>query len=405
MSIFGGKNKFRGINAGLGAPWAGNHDTSKVLKYGSPADPQAWNRMMMENDRNKELDLAQQGYDEYSQGAKGLTDVAGTMRDRYDTLYRPMEDGLAQQVQAGYNPDYAAIQDTAKNDVGQAFDNSVGTFTRNAARMGLTPSDVSNPQIERARGLDKTASQVYAANAATDNARQRADQLNATRGQQLVALGRSDPMLAATESAAGAQGMGDIYSYEANMQGSKNADTRAGNMAGANMVGDIFSSIGSFADGGSITKPPRDLAGPAGNTVALREKYDEAYGRGDTDKDWPGWLADNGYELGRDLQARPKGAASKGKGSSGSRGTPGPATPAFLFEPYKNTKKPDMPPGPDNSQPEIQLNHYACGGLVRRGYKSGGAVELESDDYIMPADVVRHYGRKYFDGMVAEAGG
>lgn len=379
MSKFFGKNRF--INTALGAAWAGNGDTSKVGKYGSVADPQAWNRMQKAEGRKKELDLAQQSQDQYAHGADTLTGNADYLRTRYDTLYRPMEQGLAREVTAGYNPDYSAINTQAQTDVGDAFDRSAGTVSRNAARMGLTDSSVNTPETQRVQNLDRTASQVYAGNNAVDNAKSRSDELNATRGQQLLALGRFDPYVASSESVGGAQTLGDTYAYQGMLRGAQNADSRSMDMAGANFVGNMFSSFGGgrMADGGEVQGPPREFGGDAGTTISMKQKYDRDVADGKTDKQFHEWLGEQGYELGPDLMVRRQAIAATTQ-----KGAPGPRTPRFMLDqkPQSGPQFPNLPAGPDNSQPVINPGdymrrpHYACGGIVKKA--DGG--DVSSDD-------------------------
>lgn len=171
------------------------------------------------------------------------------LRDRQRRLYRPMEEGLAAEVTAGYNPDYNEISRTAQDDVGQSFVRSAGAYDRSAARMGLDQALANDPEILRQRSLDETATKVFAANRATNQARDRAEELTAKRGAQITALGAHRPYLASNESLAGESALADMEDYDALRYAKANADfadTDTGMAAGS-----------SWRDGGSVTNPMR----------------------------------------------------------------------------------------------------------------------------------------------------
>lgn len=222
---------------------------TKVLKYGNPTDIQSWNRMQHDEARRKELGLAQDAANARNTAGKQAADRSQELRDRWGRLYRPMEEGLAAEYMAGYNPDYEAINEQAQEDVGQSFDRGVGSYRRNAARMGLNMVD--DPEIERLRGLDETAAKVYAGNTAVNTARDRAENLTANRGAQLIALGQQRPYLASQESLAGNSALADILDYQTMERANRGADRRAGDVAGGQAIASMF------AHGGSVFRPMR----------------------------------------------------------------------------------------------------------------------------------------------------
>src|SRR4030067_1905372 len=139
-----------------------------------------------------------------------------------------MEEGLAAEVRAGYAPDDAKISDQAMTDVGEPFQRAGGDYNRSAARMGLSQEAINDPEVQRLRGHDETLSKIYAANTATNQANDRADQLTATRGAQITALGAPRPYLAAGESLAGGTAMADLGGYAAMRQGPAHAGCAGG---------------------------------------------------------------------------------------------------------------------------------------------------------------------------------
>ncbi|HJX58173.1 MAG TPA: hypothetical protein VJ325_05585, partial [Thiobacillus sp.] len=139
--------------------------------------------------------------------------------------------------------------------------------------------------------------------------------------------------------------------------------------AGINPDSSVTKNIGrmkAYADGGSVT-----------DTVRLKNKHTEAYSTGETDKQFGPWLEENGYQLGDDGQVKPKGDA---KVIAQKQPDTRPRTPDFLFKPRVYQNKP---------------KNYAEGGLV-----DVAPVALESEDFIVPEDVVRAVGTVYLDKLV-----
>lgn len=372
---------------------------TKVLKYGNPTDIQSWNRMQHDEARRKELGLAQQAADARNTAGEQAAARSQELRDRWKRLYRPMEEGLAAEYMVGYNPDYEQITRQAQEDVGNAFDRGVGAYRRNAARLGIDPSVYGDPEVQRLRGLDETAAKVFAGNTAVNTARDRSENLTATRGAQLIALGRQRPYLASQESLAGNSALADILDYQTLGRANRGADRRAGDVAGGQAIASFFAHGGAvkkpmrygigkpyidgtakrvYADGGEVERPRREMGGAAGETARLSNIHREEYGAGKTDKQFGEWLEENGYELGDDNMARPKSVI---RASASQNVDDRPRTPDFLFKPLKKAPR-----------------HYASGGLIE-----DVPVDLETNDYIMPADVVSTLGREYFDDLVAGA--
>lgn len=370
---------------------------TKVLKYGNPTDIQSWNRMQHDEARRKELGLAQDAANARNAAGEQAAARAQELRDRQKRLYRPMEEGLAAEYMAGYEPDYAQIATQAQEDIGGAFERGAGAYGRSAARLGIDPNVSGDPEVQRLRGLDETAAKVFAGNTAANTARDRADSLTANRGAQLIALGQQRPYLASQESLAGNSALADILDYQTMERANRGADRRAGDVAGGQAVASFFAGGGSvkkpmrygisrpvidgtakrvYADGGEVTRPRREMGGAVGETARLSNMHREEYGAGKTDKQFGEWLEENGYELGSDSMARPKSAI---RASANQNVDDRPRTPDFLFKPLKKAPR-----------------HYAEGGLIE-----DVPVDLETNDYIMPADVVSKLGREYFDDLVA----
>lgn len=331
---------------------------------------------------------------------KTALDYAGRsqeLRDRWKRLYKPMEEGLSAEVIAGYEPDYATISSDAIGGVGDSFSRSTSGYRRNAARLGIDPGVADSQEVQRLRGLDSAAAKVFVANNAVSTARDRAEQLTANRGAQITQLGASRPYLSSYEQLAGDSAMADLADYELEQRTRAVEDIASAQQAGVNsstyahggaVKKPMRYGIGKpyingtakrvYADGGEVARPRREMGGAVGETARLSNMHREEYGAGKTDKQFGEWLEENGYELGGDNMARPKALI---RTSSNQNVDDRPRTPDFLFKPLKKAPK-----------------HYADGGLIE-----DVPVDLETNDYIMPADVVSKLGREYFDDLVAGA--
>lgn len=478
---------------------------TKVMKYGNPTDIQSWNRMQHDEARRKELGLAAEAANARNAAGEQAAARSQELRDRWKRLYRPMEEGLAAEYMAGYNPDYEQITTQAQEDVGGAFERGAGDYSRNAARLGIDPSVSGDPEVRRLRGLDETAAKVFAGNTAVNTARDRAENLTANRGAQLIGLGQQRPYLASQESLAGNAALADILDYQTLGRANRGADRRKGDVEGGQAVASFFAHGGSvkkpmryginrpvinstarrvYADGGEVTRPRREMGGAVGETARLSNMHREEYSAGKTDKQFGEWLDENGYELGADNMARPKSAI---RASASQNADDRPRTPDFLFKPLKKAPRHYASGGliDEDDDPRLQVSGgyntfrdddgsgsvgdgrvgyrasvgdgdlttgLSFGGIdakfntpdgrkkvrdlsiqdvdvqykkgrnkfranigrgrggvsFERDFSDGGLIEdapvdLETNDYIMPADVVSTLGREYFDDLIAES--
>ena len=216
--------------------------SSSFLKFG-------WTPAGYNKGDKKETRLSNEAWDARKKAAANQTERSKFLRDRWQRLYKPMEEGLAAEVTAGYNPNYAAVRSGAMQDTDESFARSDAGNNRNSARMGLTINPADSAEIQRLGDLDKTSAKVFAANSASNMARDRSEEMTAKRGAQMIALGQQRPYLASGESLAGDSAIADMLDYDVLRQARANkefADADTQNAAGS-----------SFRDGGSVTKPMR----------------------------------------------------------------------------------------------------------------------------------------------------
>ncbi len=182
---------------------------------------------------------------------ENLAQTAQQWRDRYNEMYAPIEQGLADKVAQG--PDYERVAGRVAADVSLAYDKSQAAEERRLQRYGIDPSSGRSTAY---RGLDKARSEVMAKNTAyyQENDRDWARKMaftNMGRGLESAAAGLTGQI------AGGYRNMGATYLGQA-----QSAEQQAGRMAGAagGMIAGIpriLSSDGTDTDTdtGTVTPP------------------------------------------------------------------------------------------------------------------------------------------------------
>lgn len=321
--------------------------------------------------------------------------IGKDQRSWADLKTRPMERALSDIIRNRMTGDQSNLVGSAQKSVFDSYDKSSGSATRNAARYGVK----LDPSADRGFGLDRTKSAIQAGNLAAQADRDGA----LLDAQRFYRSGSGLPGMATQEYTAGGGSIVDQKDYISGMGYGKDLgdiDARrdigsalasalpfadggvVGGIGGKGRVlegeaervelesgdfivpehamefygrefwdklvadngGDISdseametespaaeSAENGYADGGAVLRAP--------DTARLKNKHTEEYGQGKTDKQFPEWLKENGYELGDDNQAAPQSTAIA---KAEPRKTDDrPRTPDFLFQPREYQKKPD----------------------------------------------------------------
>lgn len=276
--------------------------------------------------------------------ATRLGAISDAHRQRYMDMYYPQIQKMAQAAEQGINPDYGAIGQTAVGDVNSAFDRSNTGTAQDMARYGVTPPADVSADTTRLSGLDQSVAAVDAANAATGAARNRADTLNQTQGIQALSLGMGLPTQASAGIAGAAGAIGGVNNANLSNLVQQGADLNMLSGAAGRIVGNAYRNGGRvkrYADGG-IIENPRKLS--PGTIEWLRQQL----------------IGGTGEQA--------KGSQNKSENEQ-------------LKE----------------AEPEIVAQD--------KKYADGGAVQLKTNDYIIPSDVVAQLGKPFFDALVNDYNG
>lgn len=305
-----GKSAF--INNAMGAPFLGDKDSTKVMKYGSPLDPQAWNRMNYA-DKQKRLkgEIGMGDNLRRAQIAK-QQEIADARRKYYYGMVTPLEKKMSESVVSDLTTDRNVISDRAMQDVGDAFARARGATQRMRERYGIQ----ARPEDERVQNIEEARAKVNAGNQAVEDTRARGTRNAAMMGR----LGMNIPGQATAGMSAGGNAMANQYDYQALLTSGKISNDLSRDQAGSSSVASIFQS---FADGGEVKK--------------------------DDSLDAIKWLR---------------------KKLTGNR-----ERPTYSINKDETRRLKDLEDG-----------RYADGGDVR-GYGMGGAVDLQTNDFVIPADV------------------
>jgi hypothetical protein len=306
----------------------------------------AWNnsihRQTREN-RNNAIDLQEESGAFQRDMAERLGALSDASRQRYMEMYYPQVQKMAQAAEQGINPDYKAIGDTAVSDVGNAFDRSDTATTNDLARYGVTPAADVSAERARLSALDKSVAAVNAGNSAIGAARDRADTLDQTRGIQALSLGMGLPTQAAAGISGAAGAIGGVNNANLSTLISQGTDLNMLSGAAGRIAGNAYRNGGGvkkYADGGMV-EDPRKI-----DTSRIE------------------WL-------------RRKLVGGTGEQAKGSQ-----------------------------NKSEIEQLKELDPEIVAQGrkYADGGAVQLNTDDYIIPSDVVAQLGVPFFDSLVSDYG-
>lgn len=315
---------------------------------------------------NENVD-ARVGIGEFAHG------ISRDQRDWADLNIRPIERSLSESIRNRINGDQRDITQSAQQGVLNAYDDSLGSAQRSASRYGITLDD---PSLNRGFELDRTKNAIQAGTVAAqvdrDNALRDAGRfyqsgayLPGSATQQYVAGAGSlaDQNDFATGQKYGALN-GQIDAQASVGQGWANAFKTGGTVRGPMSARDIDRQIIEgrakrvYAEGGGVDATRLTMGGRPGMTIKLRNQFNDYYTSsvesGESPKQWPQWLEDQGYTLEKDNLVQPK--------------------------------------------------RYADGGDVGPGIGQD-MVELESGEFIVPAKAVEYYGRDFWDKLVAEHGG
>ena len=305
----------------------------------------SWNKTIHRRtkaNRGEAIALQQESGNFQREQARRLAAISDDKRQRYMESYYPQIQKMAQAAEQGINPDYGAIGTTAIGDVNTAFARGNTATAQDMARYGITPSADVASDTQRLAGLDQSVSAVDAANSATGAARDRADTLNQTRGIQALSLGMGLPTQASAGIAGAAGAIAGVNNANMATLASRGTDLDMLSGAAGRIAGNYRHGgrVKKYAEGGRVEK----TAMPAPFTIEwLRQKLVGGTGE----------------------QAR----SSQNKSESD----------------QLKEMEPDI---------AKQSQRYA----------SGGAVQLKTNDYIIPSDVVAHLGKPFFDALVLESG-
>jgi len=179
---------------------------------------------------NKMARKAGKQYEQAGEQYDLLGGYADDWMSRYDELYAPIEQGLAEQVQAG--PDYEGVGGRAATDTTLAYDRAQQGEQRRLQRYGIDPS---MGRGQTGSELDRARTEVMAKNRAYD----REEDKDWARKMTFTQMGRGLEAGAAgirEGIAGGRQNMGGSY-----MGASADAGARAGSLYG--MAGGALSTM------------------------------------------------------------------------------------------------------------------------------------------------------------------
>lgn len=284
------------------------------------------------NESNKNID-DRIGIGEFATG------ISRDQRNWADLKIRPMERALSDVLRNRLRGDQSGLVGSAQRSVIDSFDKSGAEATRSAARRGV----IVDPSSDRGFGLGRTAAAIQVGNLAA-----RSDRDNALRdAERFYQNGAGLPGMATQQYIAGAGSLVDQQDYstgrkvgdamsQINTQESVGMQFADGGEVGgigsgriidgeskrvalnsgdfivpdhavdfygqefwdklvAENGGDAHDMENGYEDGGNVV-----------NTVRLKNKHTEEYSQGNTDKQFPEWLEENGYELTADNQVRSK---------------------------------------------------------------------------------------------------
>lgn len=285
----------------------------RVTGYGTPVDPQAWNRMQYADKQKRLKGEVAQGDNLRRNLIDKQQEIADARRKYYYGMVAPLEKKMSESVVSDLTTDRNVISDRAMQDVGDAFTRARGATQRMRERYGIQ----ARPEDERVQNIEEARAKVNVGNQAVDETRSRGTQNAAL----MTRLGMNIPGQATAGMSAGGNAMANQYDYQALLTSGKISNDMSRDQAGSSAIADIFQS---FADGGEVKKDDDSL-----NAVKwLREKL-----TGNRERPT--------YSINRDETRRLR---------------------------------------------DLEEGRYADGGDVR-GYGMGGAVNLETDDFVIPADV------------------
>lgn len=357
--------------------------------YGPPHETQVARKQLRDitNESNKNID-DRIGIGEFAAG------IGRDQRNWADLKIRPIERALSTVLRNRLSGDQSNLVADAQQSVFDSYDKSSEEAVRGASRRGVT----IDPSADRGFGLDRTKSAIQVGNIAA-----RTDRDNALNdANRFYQNGAGLPGMATQQYVAGAGSLVDQQDYSTGRKvgdamSQINAQEAVGmQFADGGEVGGIGMKGGRVLEGessrvaldsGDFIIPEHSITfygqefwdklvsenggdedagyaqggdvhyadgGSVFNTSRLKNKHTQEYSQGNTDKQFPEWLEENGYKLADDGQVAPQSTVAAG--GSGRAPDERPRTPEFLFKPYKPSEK---PPG------------YADGGEVGFGLGEG----------------------------------
>lgn len=302
------------VNIIRGSPWAGNDSSTKVLKYGSIVDPQAWNRMKYAEKQKRLKGQVGMGDSVRRTQADLEAEYQQNRRDYYTNFVQPLERKMAADTVTDLTGDRQVISDRAMQDVGDAFTRARGATQRARERYGIQ----ARPEDERISNNEEARTKVNASNQSVLDTRNR----GVRRAAVMANLGMGLPGQSSAAMSAAGSAMANQYDFQA-------LETSAGISGDTQRDVGLGGAVASmFADGGEVNS---DVNGDEEKLEPIKSLRELLIGRRER--------VTGSQNLDEARQLR-----------------------------------------------ELDEGKYADGGNVR-GYGMGGAVDLETNDFVIPADV------------------
>jgi len=213
----------------------------RVMGYGTPVDPQAWNRMDYADKQKKLKSEIGVGDSLRRDLVAKQQKIADARRNYYYGMVAPLEKRMSESVVSDLTTDRNVISDRAAQDVADAFSKARAATQRTRDRYGIK----ARPEDERIQNIEEARAKANAGNQAVDETRGRGMKNAAIMSR----LGMNMPgeATAAMQGAGGA--MANQYDFQAMLSSGKISDNMNRDMAGSSAIADIFQSL---ADGGEV---------------------------------------------------------------------------------------------------------------------------------------------------------
>lgn len=211
---------------------------TKVLKYGSALDPQAWNRMSYAEKQKKLKSQVGMGDAERRAQLAKQQEISDARRGYYYGMVAPLERQMSADAVSDLTMDRGAISDKAMQDVSDAFSRARGATQRMRERYGIK----TRPEDERVLNIEEARAKVNASNAAVDETRQR----GAQRASTLSRLGMGMPGQASAAMSGAGNARANQLDYQAMITSGQISDNISRDIAGSSAIASMF------ADGGEV---------------------------------------------------------------------------------------------------------------------------------------------------------